>query len=527
MKFLLTGFEPFNKNTVNPSWDAVSALPTKFDDNDLVTVCLPVVYDKCWEVLKEAIISHKPDVVICCGLANKRTVISLEKQALNIMDATIPDNAGVLYSGQAIFENGVDSLETSLNLDILFNQLSTSGIPAEISLSAGKYVCNNLYYHLLYNQQKYGYKGLFVHVPDTSVLPIGYISNAILKLISAIFATDYCEKDFLVHVDILEALRSKDLHIVYSGPKGYLSAHTEAYDYFYMSAPNLECARYLCSLLPKEWDCVNTHHLYEIDALNEIAPMACNYKCCLATYQHKELLPLNNNCDIRPLTLENLDYAAMRYHLFRNKDYLAERISEGEMWGAWVDGKLCGFIGLHDEGAMGILEVDPDSRRLHLGTELESWLINYRVSNGAYAYCQIVEGNNASMGLQGRLGLTFSDFQVCWVRRKEKARPIKLSFYSKVYQIVKAIPCGKVATYAQIAEMAGSPKAIRAVGNALHNNPDPNTIPCWRVVSSKGKLSSNYAFGGAQAQASLLKKDGVSISKDTIDLDKFQWRITR
>ena len=527
MKFLLTGFEPFNNNSTNPSWEAVASLPITFDHNQLVSLCLPVVYDKCWEALESAIACHKPDVVICCGLANKRTHISLELQAQNIMDASIPDNAGVLFLGEPICENGADYLKTSLNLETLNNQLCNANIPAEISLSAGKYVCNNLYYHLLANQNKYGYKGLFVHVPDANVLGIQDIATAFLKLVSTISAITYCQQDFLVHVDILEALRAKNLQILYSGPKGHLSAHSTDMDYFYMSAPDLDGARYLCSLLPDTWYCINTHHMYEIDALQELGPMAYNYKCCLATFNHKEPLPLNNNCQIHPLTMEYLDYASMRYHLFRNREYVAERISAGEMWGAWVEGKLCGFIGLHDEGAMGILEVDPDSRRLHLGTELESWLINHRVSNGAYAYCQIVEGNHASMGLQKRLGLTFSDFQVCWVRRQESSRPQKSSFAQRVYQVVKVIPRGQVATYSQIAALLGSPKAAQAVGNALHHNTAPDSIPCWRVVSSKGHLAKNYAFGGMEEQSYRLAQEGIQVEKGSMDLNKYQWKIKR
>ena len=74
----------------------------------------------------------------------------------------------------------------------------------------------------------------------------------------------------------------------------------------------------------------------------------------------------------------------------------------------------------------------------------------------------------------------------------------------RIYEAVKKIPRGRVATYGQIAALAGNPKMSRAVGNALHKNPDPDNIPCYRVVNSKGRLSGEFAFGGSGAQALLL-----------------------
>ncbi len=91
----------------------------------------------------------------------------------------------------------------------------------------------------------------------------------------------------------------------------------------------------------------------------------------------------------------------------------------------------------------------------------------------------------------------------------------------RIYEAVKKIPKGKVATYGQIAAMAGEPKMARAVGNALHKNPDPDNIPCYRIVNSKGKLSGEFAFGGAGAQAKLLEADGIRVIDGKVDLDKY------
>ena len=91
----------------------------------------------------------------------------------------------------------------------------------------------------------------------------------------------------------------------------------------------------------------------------------------------------------------------------------------------------------------------------------------------------------------------------------------------RIYEAVKNIPKGHVATYGRIAEMAGEPKMARAVGNALHKNPDPENIPCFRVVNSKGELSGAFAFGGENEQAKRLMEDGVEVVEGKVDLEKY------
>ena len=91
----------------------------------------------------------------------------------------------------------------------------------------------------------------------------------------------------------------------------------------------------------------------------------------------------------------------------------------------------------------------------------------------------------------------------------------------RIYEAVKKIPRGKVATYGQVAEMAGDKKMARAVGNALHKNPDPEGIPCYRVVNAKGELAGEFAFGGEGAQRKLLEADGIVVTNGRVDLKKY------
>ena len=95
----------------------------------------------------------------------------------------------------------------------------------------------------------------------------------------------------------------------------------------------------------------------------------------------------------------------------------------------------------------------------------------------------------------------------------------------RIYDAVRKIPRGCVATYGQVAALAGNPKMSRAVGNALHKNPDPDTIPCYRVVNAKGELAGAFAFGGVGVQARLLEADGIEVINDCVDLEKYGLRI--
>ena len=96
--------------------------------------------------------------------------------------------------------------------------------------------------------------------------------------------------------------------------------------------------------------------------------------------------------------------------------------------------------------------------------------------------------------------------------------------YEKIYDIVKQIPRGTVATYGQVAALAGNKRWARVVGYALHVNPDPGQIPCYRVVNREGRVSEAFAFGGGNRQIGLLEADGIEVKDGFVDLSKYQWR---
>ena len=97
------------------------------------------------------------------------------------------------------------------------------------------------------------------------------------------------------------------------------------------------------------------------------------------------------------------------------------------------------------------------------------------------------------------------------------------SSYDRIYEVVKQIPYGRVATYGQVASLAGNPRWARVVGYALHVNPDPDHIPCYRVVNRFGQVSKAFAFGGGNRQIELLEADGIPCPDGAVDLSKYQW----
>lgn len=99
--------------------------------------------------------------------------------------------------------------------------------------------------------------------------------------------------------------------------------------------------------------------------------------------------------------------------------------------------------------------------------------------------------------------------------------------YEKIYDVVRQIPRGYVATYGQVADLAGNVRWARVVGYALHVNPDPTGIPCYRVVNKEGRVSSAFAFGGENRQIELLEKDGVEFIDGHVDMNKYQWPVGR
>ena len=165
MKFLLSGFEPFGESPINPSQMLVESIAEDYDECQ--AVILPVDQERGPAALLSAVNEHNPEIVLAFGLAMGRPKISLERVALNLMDFRIPDNAGNQVYDQAVVQNGPVAYFSTLPLRPLYNALLEKDIPAEISLSAGSYLCNQIYYSLLHeiNVQHKSILAGFIHLP--------------------------------------------------------------------------------------------------------------------------------------------------------------------------------------------------------------------------------------------------------------------------------------------------------------------------------------------------------------------------
>ena len=164
---LITGFEPFDNNSSNPSWLAVKALPETVGSCRLVRIQLPVSFKHAYAELEKAIASCQPDLVICTGLAAKRNGISVERVAINVDDARIPDNNGDQPVDRIIDYSAPNAYFSSLPNREIITRITRAGLPATISDSAGTYVCNHLMFRLLHliASQRPQMMGGFIHVP--------------------------------------------------------------------------------------------------------------------------------------------------------------------------------------------------------------------------------------------------------------------------------------------------------------------------------------------------------------------------
>ncbi len=167
MKILITGFAPFGGQTVNPAYEAVRILPDTVGGAALIKAELPVVFRKAGEVLYELMDRCRPDAVILVGQAGGRDAISLERVAINVMDASAPDNEGNLPVDEPVAEDGPAAYFSTLPLRAMEEAILNKEIPCRISNTAGTYVCNDLMYRLLHKAAREGLKipAGFIHVP--------------------------------------------------------------------------------------------------------------------------------------------------------------------------------------------------------------------------------------------------------------------------------------------------------------------------------------------------------------------------
>jgi pyroglutamyl-peptidase len=169
MKVLVTGFQPFGKETTNPSYEAVKLLPENILGAEIIKAELPVVFRKSGECAAEIIRREKPDIVLLVGQAGGRTAMTPERVAINIEDCPsgFPDNEGNAPSDETIVKDGPAAYFSTLPIKAMVKKMQENGVPAQVSNTAGTYVCNDLMYHVLHllAEEFPNTRGGFIHVP--------------------------------------------------------------------------------------------------------------------------------------------------------------------------------------------------------------------------------------------------------------------------------------------------------------------------------------------------------------------------
>ena len=166
MKLLLTGFEPFDGQTVNPSWEAVCRLSDRVGGVEIVRALIPTAFSGSAQALARAVEREDPQAVLCLGQAGGREGLTPERVAITVDDARIPDNAGAQPIDRPIVPDGPAAYFATLPVKAMVRAIREAGVPANLSNTAGTFVCNHLMYclmHLLAGRP--GVRGGFMHVP--------------------------------------------------------------------------------------------------------------------------------------------------------------------------------------------------------------------------------------------------------------------------------------------------------------------------------------------------------------------------
>ncbi|ARN89416.1 pyroglutamyl-peptidase I [Levilactobacillus brevis] len=167
MKLLITGFDPFGGEKTNPAIEAVKRLPAAIAGATVVPLEIPTVFGTCAEVVRQAIITERPDVVLSVGQAGGRSALTPERIAINLDDGRIPDNAGFQPIDQPIQPNGPAAYFTQLPVKAMAQAIRQAGLPSHVSTTAGTYVCNHIMYqvqHLRATEFPQLQAG-FIHIP--------------------------------------------------------------------------------------------------------------------------------------------------------------------------------------------------------------------------------------------------------------------------------------------------------------------------------------------------------------------------
>ena len=164
-KLLITGFDPFGGESINPSWEAVNGLPDTVGEWQLTKLQVPTVFGKAGETVLAAAKELQPDAILCVGQAGGRAAVTPELVAINLRYGRIADNAGVSPMDEPVVPNGPAAYFSTLPVRAMAQAVADAGLPGQVSYSAGAFVCNDTLYSLLHHYADTHVKVGFIHVP--------------------------------------------------------------------------------------------------------------------------------------------------------------------------------------------------------------------------------------------------------------------------------------------------------------------------------------------------------------------------
>ena len=164
-KILITGFEPFGGETINPSWEAVESLPEVISEYSLTKLLLPVVFGEAVSLALKTAEGMNPDFILCIGQAGGRAEVTPELVAINLRHASIPDNNGNQPKDETIKAGAPAAYFSTIPARKIADAINAAGVPSKLSYSAGAYVCNDLLYTLLSHYENSNTKVGFIHIP--------------------------------------------------------------------------------------------------------------------------------------------------------------------------------------------------------------------------------------------------------------------------------------------------------------------------------------------------------------------------
>lgn len=230
-------------------------------------------------------------------------------------------------------------------------------------------------------------------------------------------AIKYLSKNPLLHISMTEPLRLGNAQVLKVSPHGVL-LNVLPENIPMLSADTLEAGMTMLEDI-HDTDLIVVHQEFLIDPVKQKYGLTGAHICDQAVYTRKEPLPIPKDADIRLLDDSYCEIMAAHYRLSNDPEYMRELIKSGVMHGIFVEDNLAGFIGMHSEGSIGLLEIFPEYQKRGLGTILQKYMINFILAKGGVPFGQVIVGNKESMGLQHKLGMEIARGKVTWIFGQE------------------------------------------------------------------------------------------------------------